>query len=182
MAGDLFEEVISAQLLKQPAILPPTRQEDILEIVAKRRWVEIPNSVPNGQDVTHLLEAIRGLCCWETEKPNAPYAPGVTGIAISMTNRARLIDASVRGGRQQFVRLVNALCSCISKNLLEASLDRRQGQKGGETWMILYLNRLLCAHFGLPLQYGGWRPVTLDELCRYLDQPFSPPRKKGVSK
>lgn len=182
MAGDLFEEVISAQLLKQPATLPPTRQEDMLEQAAKRRWVEIPNSVPNGRDVMHLLEAICGLCCWETGKPNAPYAPGVTGVAISMTDRAKLTDPSVRGGRQQFARLANALCSCISKNLLEASLDRKQGSRGGEPWMIVYLNRLLCACFGLPLQYGGWRPVKLDELCRYLDQPFSPPRRKGGSK
>ena len=36
--------------------------------------------------------------------------------------------------------------------------------------MILYLNRWLCLHFGLPLQYGGWRPLKLDELVKYVNQ------------
>jgi len=181
LASDLFEEFISSKLLLRQTVvsLSPNRQEDILKKVAKHRWEELLRSVPNGRDVIRLLEAIHQLSSWETEKSNAPYAPGVTGIAISMAERSRLIDPNTQKVRPDYVRLAKILSTCISNNLLEASLDRSQGQKGGKTWMILYLNRLLCLQFGLPIQYGGWRPVSLNELCRYIDQGFRLPRRKG---
>lgn len=177
IAGDLFEEIISAELLRQNFVLSPTRQEEILRKVAKRRWDEIQRLVPNARDVLQLLEALHQLCRWETDRPNAPYAPGVTGIAISMLDRARLIDPRNQETNPQFARLARALSACISLNLLEASLDRSQGQREGKTWMILYLNRLFCLHFDLPLQYGGWRSRTITELCKYLDEGFKPSRK-----
>ena len=37
--------------------------------------------------------------------------------------------------------------------------------------MILYMNRLLCLYFGLPLQYGGWRPLNLDRLNKFVRLP-----------
>jgi hypothetical protein len=178
-ASDLFEEVISAKLLRQSGVLLPNRQEDILREATERRWEAIPQTVPNGREVIAWLDAIRQFCLWETEKPNAPYAPGVTGIAISMNERSRLIDPKIQAEHLEYRRLARVLSACISNNLLETSLDRRQGQKGGTTWMILYLNRYLCLHFGLPLQYGGWRPLKLKELCLYLEQGFKLPRRKG---
>jgi hypothetical protein len=38
---------------------------------------------------------------------------------------------------------------------------------------------LLCLHFKLPLQYGGWRPVSLNELCKYVEHGVRLSRKKG---
>lgn len=35
--------------------------------------------------------------------------------------------------------------------------------------MLLNLNRFLCVHFDLPLQYGGWREKSLKELSRWLE-------------
>jgi hypothetical protein len=180
LASDLFEEFISSRLLQRRTVtsLSPDRQENILKRIAEQRWEELPRSVPNGREVVRLLESIGQLAIWETEKPNSPYAPGVTGIAISMTDRARLIDPNLQRTRSDFTQLAKILSTCISNNLLEASLDRSQGQRG-KTWMILYLNRLLCLHFKLPLQYGGWRPVSLNELCKYVEQGVRLSRKKG---
>lgn len=180
LASDLFEEVISARLLRpENFVLSPTRQESILRRAAKRRWEAISYSIPNGRDIIRLLEAIGQMCLWETDRPNAPYSPGVTGIAISMNERSRLMEPQILKDYPEYARLAAILSACIANNLLEASLDRRQGQKGGRTWMILYLNRLLCLHFGLPVQYGGWRPLKLYELYKYLDQGFRSIRKKG---
>lgn len=170
MGGELFEEVISAALLKQSFVLSGTRQEEILRKVANRVWKEIPRTIPNGRDVMRLLESIRQLCTKETFRPNAPYAPGVTGIAISMNDRKRLVDPESQQNYPVYARLSRTLSACISNNLLEVSLDRKQGAKGKRTWMILYLNRLLCLHFGLPLQYGGWRPRRLHQVCLYLEK------------
>lgn len=180
LAGDLFEVVISAEKIKQSAVLTPAFQEDLLRKAVKQRWNEIPRRVTNGGDVKQLLESIHQLARWETDKPNAPYVPGVTGIAISMEDHARLIDPKLQEKNPKYYNLAKTLSICISHNLLEANLDRSQGQKG-KTWMILYLNRLLCLHFDLPLQYGGWRPKKIDELCDWLEQGFILPKKKGVT-
>lgn len=170
MAGDLFEEVIAAALLKEPLSLSPTRQEQIVEKVANRRWDEIPKTIPNGRDVMRFLNSVGQLCTVETYKENAPYAPGVTGIALSMNNQRRLVDPRFQKNYPVYSVLAEIISSCISNNLLEVAADRKQGKKGSETWMILYFNRMLCLHFGLPLQYGGWRPRNLNQLCSYIEQ------------
>jgi hypothetical protein len=174
-ASDLFEEVISAKLLKQSTSLSPGRQEDILMKAAKQLWDTIPFSAPNGREIVRLLEGIRTTCLVETEKPSAPYAPGVTGIAVSMRDREHLIDSHYLETHLELANLSGVLSACISNNYLLMYTDMRQGPKGGNTWMILYLNRWLCLHFGLPLQYGGWRPLKLEELVKYVNQE---PQKK----
>jgi hypothetical protein len=174
-ASDLFEEVISAKLLKQSTSLSPSRQESILTKAAKQLWDAIPFSSPNGRDIVRLLERIGEMCLTETTKPNAPYAPGVTGIALSMKDRDRLIASPSQEMQSEMAKLSGVLSSCISNNFLLMHSGVHQGQKGGTTWMVLYLNRWLCLHFGLPFQYGGWRPIKIIELIKYI---CSEPQKK----
>lgn len=183
LSGDLFEEIISAEVLKRrdgpsQVSLSPKRQESILEKAVRQRWEEIPRRIPNGRDVQRLLEALHQCTLWEWNKRRASYGAGggVTGIAITMSDRHRILSSRVQIEHPEYKRLVNTLSVCISHNLLEASLDRSQGKKG-KTWMILYLNRWLCVQFGLPLQYGGWRPKTPDELCLWLERGFRPPKE-----
>ncbi|MFZ5631552.1 MAG: hypothetical protein ACOY40_01770 [Bacillota bacterium] len=175
-AGDLFEEIISASLLRRQIVLSPERQETILKKSIHQRWIEIPRRISNGRDVQKFLEAINHFARWETKKPNAPYAPGVTGIALTMADRNMLINEKECLRHPEYVRLLHVLSACISYNLLEVSLDRSQGQN---TWMILYLNRWLCLKFELPLQYGGWRPKKVIELCKWIDEGFRPSKNGG---
>lgn len=177
-AGELFEEIVSASLLRRQSLLTPDRQESILKKVVQQRWEEIPRRILSGRDVQKFLLAIYQCAKWETNRPSAPYAPGVTGIALTMADRDKLIDPKFRSKHPEYNRLTLTLSTCLSHNLLEASLDRSQGQKG-KTWMLLYLNRWLCLHFQLPLQYGGWRPQTLAELCMWFEQGFQPPKRNG---
>jgi hypothetical protein len=44
--------------------------------------------------------------------------------------------------------------------------------------MVFNLNRLLCVQFDLPLGYGKYKERPLDELCRWVTEPFTPPRRQ----
>ena len=176
LSGDLFEEAVSAVLLKQSGQLSPKDQERILKKTIKDRWSALPQQIRHGTEVRMFLESVGKFSRWETDKPNAPYAPGVTGIAISMADREKLIDLNFIKKDEALLRLSRVLSSCIAHNLFEITLNQKCK---GRYWMVLNLNRILCVYFGLPLQYGGWREKTLRELCDWLDKRFAPPRKLG---
>jgi hypothetical protein len=176
LSGDIFEECVSAALLRRPTQLTPSDQERILRKAIRNVWKELPRQVKHGTQVIRLLEAIGRLGQWETHKPNAPYAPGVTGIAISMADRATLKDALARSSGKHFALLGEVIASCIAHNLLEANLNQKCK---GQYWMVLYLNRMLCVHFDLPLQYGGWRERRLSDLVDWLGKGFTPPSDRS---
>ena len=115
-----------------------------------------------------FLEHLGELCVDETLKPSAPYAPGVTGFAISMADREFLIGKTAAATADNIRTLREVMASCIALNLLEPRLDAKNK---GERWLVLYLNRLLCLRFGLPLGYGGWRPRKLKALTEWLGRP-----------
>jgi hypothetical protein len=169
MSGDLFEEILSASLLRKgDRPLSAERQEAILKAVAERQWDAIPRAAAQGHSMLRFLEHVGELCVGETCKASAPYAPGVTGFAISMADRDFVVadESSKSVGGVRLLREV--LASCIALNLLEPRLDAKNK---GERWLVLYLNRLLCLRFGLPLGYGGWRPRRIKALTDWLGRP-----------
>jgi len=172
MSGDIFEECVSAALLKRATQLAPPDQERILRKSIKAVWKELPQRVRYGTQVMRLLESIGKLAKWETEKPNAPYAPGVSGVAILMSDRDKLKNALQRPSNDGLALLAEVIASCIAHNLLEVKLDYKCK---GQYWMVMYLNRMLCVHFNLPLQYGGWREKRLLDLLDWLAKGFVPP-------
>jgi len=168
LAGDAFEELVSAGIIRGTLRLTPERQHAIIKNAADARWQNIPLRVPDGRRVRGLLEAIGQFARSITYQPNAPYAPGVTGIAINMRDRERLLDAEYRRTHPGHAELARVLGLALTHNLLEPILDHSQGTKD-ERWMVLYLNRFLCVYFDLPLQYGGWRQRSLNELSSWAE-------------
>jgi hypothetical protein len=178
LAAGLFQEVLGNLVLstgKAPEI-KADRQERILQSTIRSKWDEIARRVASPTDVRSILEAIGAFCRSETLRPTAPYAPGVTGIAIRMADRERLRDSAFLARDKECDRLARTLTTCLSHNLLEPIVDQKCK---GERWMVFYLNRMLCVQFGLPLGYGGWRPKTLRELCLWLEKGFRPRRTTG---
>lgn len=170
VAGDLFEEIASAALIKKPHGLSPERQEKIIQKVAATWWEqELLRRIPYSQEIRTFVGAIARFARSETYKPNAPYSPGVTGIAITMSDRDKLRDKSFLDTRPDAQRLASIIATCLAHNILEAVPNYPQGY---QFWMVLYLNRLLCVHFELPLYYGGWRSKSIDELCRWQKNGF----------
>ena len=167
VAGDLFEE-ISASVSgprSTPPSLPTDRQDALIRAAAERRWSDLPRRLPHGYEARRLLDAISAYCRAETYRPTAPYAPGVTGFAITMYEREQLIGEAL-DGRPEMSALRNVLSTLVAHNLLTPRLDHRNK---GRNYIVFYLNRLVCVRFQLPLGYGGWRAKSLSELCKWLN-------------
>ena len=166
VAGDLFEEI--SALIAGPRSSPPSlttdRQHALIKTAAERRWADMPRRLPQGYDARRLLEAVATFCQQQTYRATAPYAPGVTGFAITMEDRAHLIDDNAENPTL-YVKLRNVLTTLVAHNLLTPRLDHRNK---GRQFVVFYLNRLICVQFDLPLGYGGWREKTLRELSIWL--------------
>ena len=162
LSSSLFDRMISASYTRLDIRIEPKVQEEILIKEAHARWREIEKSIPNSQYVIPFLENVARLCYKETNTPSASY-DGVTGIAISQEDLRRMQLDSLRGSNGMYRILYNTLATCIEHNLLEILPETKQGTKG-TTRFVMYLNRLLCLRFKLPLQYGGWRKQDLSTL------------------
>ena len=171
VAGELFAEIAAkfSGPRDQPNALTTDRQDAIIRGVAKQRWDGLVRRLPQGTAARQLLLAIEEYCREQTFRPTAPYAPGVTGIAITMAERAVLID-SPDEKISHLAKLRDVLTSLVAHNLLIPTLDHQQG---GRPVVVFYLNRLLCVQFGLPLGRGGWRHKALSELNGWLQRGSS---------
>lgn len=171
VAGALFEE-ISAKIKGPrdvPVPLSAERQDAIIRDVAKLRWDGLNRRLPRGPEARKLLTALCEFCRSQTYRPTAPYSPGVTGIGITMADRAMLIDSPPEKIRH-FLALREVLTSLVAHNLLVPRIDHRNN---GKSLVVFYLNRLVCVQFGLPLGYGGWREKSLRDLQDWLQHGAS---------
>lgn len=171
VAGELFAEIAAkfSGPRDQPSALTTDRQDAIIRRVAKQRWDGLVRRLPQGASARQFLLAIEEYCRKQTFRPTAPYAPGITGIAISMAERAVLID-NPDGKYSHLAKLRDILTSLVAHNLLIPSLDHQQGNR---PVVVFYLNRLLCVQFGLPLGRGGWRHQPLEILNAWLQWGYS---------
>ena len=168
VAGELFAEI--AAKIRGPRdtanALSTDRQDAIIRRVAKQRWDGLIRRLPQGSAAKQLLTGFAAFSRAQTFRPTAPYVPGVTGFAITMSDRKKLID-SPDEEIKHFIKLRDVLASLVAHNLLIPSIDR---QHGGKSIVLFYLNRLLCVQFNLPLGYGGWREKTLLELNEWMER------------
>lgn len=167
LAGDLFDLMLASVVLGQHPSLTATEQDRRARAASRNLWEAVPQRVPFGDDVASLLHAIAANGRSETYRPNAPYAPGVTGTAFAYVERGRLLKATERGEPLGVTKLGRAVTSAVANNLLQ--VDEPNKTKDG-TWTVLYLNRLLCPFFGLPLQRGGFREQPLNRLSDWLER------------
>ncbi len=174
LAGDQFEEIVSAALLKKATDLTPVRQQAILKKASDALWNDIPKRVRHGREVRDFLESLGRFCQWMTYKPTAPNDIGVNGTAILMRERTLLMNREEIEKYRNYDDLAKTVASAIAHNLLEPVLDYSCKNK---QWMVLNLNRLLCVKFNLPLNYGKFKEKSLDELNVWLQKGYYPPKR-----
>jgi hypothetical protein len=165
LSADMFDEMLAGITLRTGAEVTRLHQDAALTAASDQFWSEIPDRRIGGRAIQQLLRHVARMCRAETYRPKAPYAPGVTGTALSMDDRARLLDPRLRDRMPGAQPLFEALHGAIGHNLLRAHKDR---SVKNNRWMVLYLNRLTCVRYGLPLSYGGFRERPLEEMCRWM--------------
>lgn len=167
LCGDLFAEMLVDISLGRSPRLDVSRQHRVLHRASERLWESIPRTVPNGRDVQVMVREIVAIAHAENAKPRMPYPPGITGTALLMSERQTLLDPQYRAKHPGADRLFAALASAVAHNILQADLDY---SVKGNRYMVLYLNRLLCPRFGLPLGLGGFKERRLSEMVNWMQK------------
>jgi hypothetical protein len=177
LAGDLFEESLAAAVMRRPPHLSPDRQERILGEAYQARVLDLPRRAKNGRDVLKFIDAVGKFCHHVTHRPNAPYSPGINGIAISMEERKELIDPKKLAQNPAIKAFADLLGTALAHNFLHAEIDYKVK---GNTFMVLYLNRLLCPKYELPLGFGSFRERPLRELMAWAEKGFRAPNSETL--
>jgi len=161
----LYEHIYAQKITRsrggRPVSVSAKSQNDALAKLAEKRLKELPRLFALGPQAQRLIEAIGQLCREKTYEPNAPYAPGVTGIALSSQDREALVQAGRDGLGNPYFELASTISSCVAQNLFEVRDNHKQDNK---MWVVLYLNLLFCAHYNLVYHVGGWQRVSLRRL------------------
>lgn len=179
LAAALYEGMKAKQVLRrqnQPQLSPREQEKRLKEAAARKRDF-IPRSHTGGTFAQRLLDSIGIFCNEKTFQINAPYAPGVTGVRLSNSEIAKLQRIS-KVTDSLFSDLKQVLSECVAENLLVTRESSPSTSREGGT--VFYLNRTLCAHYGLPLQYGGWQEASLQKLAEWMESGLQPSRSLGL--
>jgi hypothetical protein len=178
MAASLYEGMLAKQVLrKQPdPRLSPVEQDKRIKDAAKRKRDFIPKSHTEGTRAQSLLDAIGIFCRGKTFQAAASYAPGVTGIRLSRFELNRLRPEQTKSSEPHAL-LARVLWECVAENLLTTRVSAASASRDDGT--VFYLNRSLCAYYGLPLQYGGWQDVSAETLIGWADRPSSMSKRRA---
>jgi hypothetical protein len=168
LAATLYDGLRAKLVLrKSDLILSAFEQEKLLRGAAKRKRDFIPKAHTEGNRAARLLDSIGNLCREKTFQPTAPYAPGVTGIRFSQSELAK-IRLEKRGTAGTTGVLRKVIAESVAENLLTARESAASASR--ESGTVFYLNRTLCVHYGLPLQYGGWQDVSMQDAVDWMEK------------
>lgn len=174
LAAALYVGMQNKQVLRKPELhLSPAEQEKLLRQAAKEKVAFVPKNHTEGLRAQRLLDSIGAFCRERTFLPNAPYAPGVTGVRLSQYELTNL-SSSAAPVREKSSVLKRVLSECTAENLLVAKPSAASASR--EAGTIFYLNRTLCANYGLPLQQGGWQEVSSRDLIDWMERGLKPTR------
>ncbi len=169
LCGDLFAEMLAEITLQRRPRIQAKAQHRIALRASQAFWREVARRVPDGPTVQRFVAAIVNIAHQENARPTVPYPPGVTGTALLMEDIQRLSDPQKRARIPGAEALFTALANAVAYNVISVEHDRSSKNK---QVMVIYLNRLLCPRFGLPLGRGGYREKRLEVMARWMLDPI----------
>lgn len=167
ICGKLFENIVIEHVKKisrnnQTSIhISAKKQELFIKRLCEEKWREMDIRVPGANNVKKFINNIGEFCKEQTYTPNAWNSPGINGVAITMSDRNMLKDKALMDESHQYHDLAKCIATCIAYNLIDFRLNYKCK---GKFLMILYLNRLYCARYGLPLANGKFKERRLTDL------------------
>lgn len=173
ISGKLFEAITTNQLKKISqnnnisVSISPKKQDQIVKKLTAAKWKELDIRVPSASQIKIFVDNIGDFCRQETFKPNAWNSPGINAIAITMQERDILKDKAINDSKHPMHELAKCIAVCIAYNLLDFRLNYPQGTPGNFL-MILFLNRIYCAQYSLPLNNGKFKARKLNDLRKFL--------------
>ncbi len=170
LCGDLMARLQTQDATGRELALTPAIQDKIARD-ASRLYYRGLLQLPDGDCVVRLVDGIARISRDEARKPRIPYPPGVTGTALRMSDRAKLRESKTQKPPQMEM-LYRALKSAIAHNVVWIELNYRS--KNAD-YMVIYLNRLLCPVFNMPLGLGGFRERKLIEMSGWMVDAASRP-------
>ena len=166
LAAVLYDGLRAKQILSRTELLlSPAEQERLLKDAARRKRDFISKNHTEGTRARRLLDAIGSYCRERTFLPNAPYAPGVTGVRLTS---ARIAELNAGGYHKFGEHLRRVLAECVADNLLV--LRQSSATTSRESGTVYYLNRTLCSIYDLPLQMGGWQEIEIGQLIDWMER------------
>ena len=168
LAAALYEGLRAKLVLRRTdLILSAVEQEKLLKAAAKRKREFIPKAHSEGTRAARLLDSIGEFCRERTFLRSAPYAPGVTGIRFSQSELNK-IKHDRAAAMTSLAGLRRVISESVAENLLVARESAASTNR--ESGTVFYLNRTLCVHYGLPLQYGGWQDIGVTEAIEWMEK------------
>lgn len=178
LAAAIYEGLQARQVLRKSDLtLSPGEQEKLLKNAAKHRRDFIPKNHTEGTRAQRLLDAIATFCRRRTLLANAPYAPGVTGVRLAFLELAKFKQE--KGVLpEQTAALGRVVAECVAENLLVTRESAASTNRDSGT--VFYLNRTICALYGLPLQMGGWQDISIEDLIEWMNSGRSASRQERL--
>jgi len=153
-AGSYFESYRVNLLERRPRQrkkLSAEEQEASIKVMVKRLWDDMDFRYTNIKRIKTFLMNVALFCAKSRDEERASYAGGsYTGFAIKSMELRRIANDD------KFRDLIEVLAACLSSKYLE----RKELSDGEKT--VFYLNRWLCVFYKLPLAYGGWKNITVE--------------------
>lgn len=159
-------ELLVAKKISDPShyVLTAEEQNKIVRDFALARLEDIKR-LPRGNRIYGFLMHLIDFCCDVTFTPTYSYR-SVTGFAVKEENSGKWGKDGFWFQDPDYEELATILKDCLAYNFLMKQ-GVTQGKKD-QKWTIFYLNSWLCAYAHLPLERGGWRPLTLHKLNSWL--------------
>lgn len=173
VGADIFDVVLGTAAKGRASPAPSARQQHrTIKASSDHFWRGIPGRHDAGHEVQSLLLAIgRFAMRMNADRPTS-YAPGITGVALTMRDLRILVNPSAREAIPGGDALLRALYEAVANNYLTKYEDASRGP-GNDKRAVFYVNRLLCPQWYLPLGHGGYRTRRVQEIASWMNRPPS---------